>query len=382
MPTDPGTIDAVAKLVEVVFSGMGAVGVGVGIREFLAPWQAKRLTKAKVDVASYAIEEQRLLAQGKVDEAKVQAHGEFDVDKIRLDNARKLEALKAQDRPPAPELPTVARATTPALMAEFVEVVPDPFAVQAAQMRAYQDQRRFANLRAIVALAANDASGQQASADPVDEDWKARWFQYAPDFSNEDLQAVWAKILSGEVKRPGSFSLRCLETVRSLSQAEARTFQSLTRFLVGGRFILRNLIPDGPRASLQTAIELADAGLMTGDMSLMYTPTFVPQKPEPLFLGSDLLVVVNNRREAPVPVQVPAWVLTSVGRELSSIVKQPADRPYVKTLVDNLRGYQGFEVTTTLYISRDEGRAAEPVGSDIFPLDPPAQPEGEESAAT
>jgi len=52
-------------------------------------------------------------------------------------------------------------------------------------------------------------------------DWFVRFFEDAGNISDEKMQEIWAKVLAGEIKQPGSFSLRTLEVLRNLSSDEA-----------------------------------------------------------------------------------------------------------------------------------------------------------------
>lgn len=47
------------------------------------------------------------------------------------------------------------------------------------------------------------------------------------DISNDEMQRLWGYILSNEFRKPGLFSLRTLDSVRNISQAEAQIFEKL-----------------------------------------------------------------------------------------------------------------------------------------------------------
>ena len=66
-----------------------------------------------------------------------------------------------------------------------------------------------------------------ADQDP-DHDWTARFFNYMQDVSSEEMQSLWAKVLAGEIERPGSISIRSLSILRNLDQATAKLFQKLS----------------------------------------------------------------------------------------------------------------------------------------------------------
>lgn len=80
---------------------------------------------------------------------------------------------------------------------------------------------------------AEDDLSQGAESEPdgeVDDDWFARWKEYAGGVSKEQLQLLWGRLLAGELKSPGAFSLRFLDFVRNLSSVEASLIQKLSKF--------------------------------------------------------------------------------------------------------------------------------------------------------
>ena len=89
-----------------------------------------------------------------------------------------------------------------------------------------REAKRQKNLEAITAQAAREIPGS-VSDHPVDKDWVAQFFNHCQDVSNEQMQALWSRLLAGEVAKPGSFSLRTLASTRTLSKHDADLF---TRF--------------------------------------------------------------------------------------------------------------------------------------------------------
>lgn len=89
-----------------------------------------------------------------------------------------------------------------------------------------RDEKRQKNKEAIIKKAA-DEMPEHASDEAVDEDWIAQFFESCQDVSNEQMQSVWARLLAGEVAKPGSFSRRSLALIKVMSKADADLF---TRF--------------------------------------------------------------------------------------------------------------------------------------------------------
>jgi len=94
---------------------------------------------------------------------------------------------------------------------------------------AHLEQIRQANLDNIVKQAALELP-QAVSVEPVSPDWVLRFIGVAQDVCEEQMQQVWARILAGEVAKPGSFSKRTIEFVKTLEKNEAESFTLLSQF--------------------------------------------------------------------------------------------------------------------------------------------------------
>jgi len=74
---------------------------------------------------------------------------------------------------------------------------------------------------------------QPASDDNnIDFDWIMRFFDAVGNISNEELQKLWGKVLAGEVRQPGTCSLRTMDIIRNMSQKEAEIYDKLCKYVV------------------------------------------------------------------------------------------------------------------------------------------------------
>jgi uncharacterized repeat protein (TIGR03899 family) len=56
----------------------------------------------------------------------------------------------------------------------------------------------------------------------TDHDWLSRYIALSEDVSNPTMQDLWAKILAGELTKPGSFSFKALQIFRDMSIYDAK----------------------------------------------------------------------------------------------------------------------------------------------------------------
>jgi len=82
---------------------------------------------------------------------------------------------------------------------------------------------KIRNLQAVME-AAMGVSLTETSEEMVDPDWFYAFSQLAENIYSPAMQTLWGKIFAVEVSKPGSFSLRSLETLKALTQRDAAIF--------------------------------------------------------------------------------------------------------------------------------------------------------------
>jgi hypothetical protein len=292
----------VEKLIEVIERGIGGV---------LRPWQIVRVARAEAE-------------------------------------ASKIRALAEREVAAFPALPAApGDASTPVIEAELVpegQEEPIPLMRRAETRLLYREGQRQLNLENI-ARAAHQNIGDEVSDEPVDDDWVTRFFEYAKDVSAREMQELWGRILAGEVRRPGAFSLRCLDTVRSLSRREAEMFRTICTYVVMGDSIFKAGTPALIVADVRvsTFLALCDAGLMSPGTQIGRTiQTDTPGEFDAGFSYHDLYI--RLRRPNPDPVDFEVFNLTAAGRELFTVAAARPSRAYLSDLVD-LCERRGFRVS-------------------------------------
>ncbi len=98
---------------------------------------------------------------------------------------------------------------------------------------AIKEELRQKNIDSIVKKALSFSRERESSDEPVDPDWMSFFFESAQDTSNENMQYIWAKILSNEVDMPESFSRRSLSAIKLIDPDEAKIFTLLSSCLWG-----------------------------------------------------------------------------------------------------------------------------------------------------
>ena len=189
-------VPGISKLADYAASGIGSVA-----GPMLASWKARREAQARLVAAQGEADAQRILAEGQATTMQIIANAQAN-----------------------------ARATL---------VSPDStvqgqidFGTTVAQRIQFQEEKRQSNIGAVVSLAAAELEGKEVEDQEPDHDWTARFFNDIQDVSTEEAQLLYAKVLAGQVERPGSISIRTLSILRNLDQATAGLFRNFCSLCV------------------------------------------------------------------------------------------------------------------------------------------------------
>ena len=148
--------------------------------------------------------------------------------------------------------------------------------------------------------------------------WTKRYFDYVGSVREEDVLRIWGKILAGEFCKPGSFSLKTLETLHSLDREYAETFYKLGKYVVNIDFLPEEAASiEG--ISYKKLLYLENIGLLMGPTTLSL----------PLFaISNDFYVIQGpscSLREIMASksnkFSFGGWTLSVAGKELHSIME-------------------------------------------------------------
>lgn len=186
------------------------------------------------------------------------------------------------------------------------------------------------------------------SETPVDDDWRTRFFKKAQDVSNDEMQEIWAKVLAGEVSKPGTTSFRTLEVVSNISKLEAETFQIACSLTSGYDRIYKlsgkNAFDNFGLTYSQLMI-LRDAGLVHDNDSLQAVFKIVPGlKGSIIYLGDEQYIIQNKEKGAAVDYRFPQISFTNAGKEICKILKVENNKDYTNALLAEMKT-QKYDLT-------------------------------------
>lgn len=166
---------------------------------------------------------------------------------------------------------------------------------------------------------------ETVSEDPVDPDWRSRFFDKIKSVSHEDMQEVWSKVLAGEVSAPGTYSLRSLELLSNLTHIEAEIFRQFSSFIevdTGFAFLTHGNV--GARGfnsqfNFATILRLQDCGLLMPKENLGVNQ-YLKVGESVGFRYRHGVLILQNKLSRDLKFRLDILSLTASGKELLSLI--------------------------------------------------------------
>ena len=211
----------------------------------------------------------------------------------------------------------------------------------------------------LLALPSSDTQTEpESDAAEVDPDWLNYFDGYAEKATSENVRDLWARVLDGEIRSPGSFCRATLRLLAELDQQMASWFQQETEFRVQGEFILRpeNLTTEQVnRLTFLEQVGLIQHAHPGSGMARTFDAD--PIKYVAALEGDLCLRIETNRS-----VKVEVIPLTRIGREIAKILP-PVDRMAVLKRLGEAVGHEveSMDICRVLSIEQGGARVSDPI---------------------
>lgn len=323
-----------------------------GIGSLLRPWSIRRDGRASTDARR---EEMLVLAQTELDIEAIR-RGEKELDKegnlvsVPLLSHQEQEVISAQLE--APPLMKLLENITHQKMADVLhdEVTISKILLHAEEelLKGGGEEPVKVTILKMLVHAEQELlkGGDEEPKEYVADDWLRRWRDSAKDISSDDLQQLWGKILAGEFRNPGTYSLRTLEFVKSLTQGEAEAIASIGPYTMGCFGVIFNE-PNGfmedKGIDSRKLVELQELGILLNAQPYPYwvSTNESGRFCNVLLVGSKVIFITS-----PVTSQeltFSAFCLTKLGKEMLSLGQFDADEDYVLHVARCIKA-KGFNV--------------------------------------
>lgn len=325
-----GLSEPLTRLIEVISKGVGGIA---------QPYLIKKNADAKaheITVISEALND--VASKNKL--PVVYSDGEIEIWQKPEDKTLVLEATKVDDR--------------------------------AGKRIDYLSRKQQMNVENVTASAAIElANDTTVPPESPTEDWITRFFKYAEDISTDQMQELWGRILAGEIRAPGTYSLRTLDFIRNLTKADANLLEKIGRHAIS--WSGTSFIPGIDKNWLETThgiyagdyLHLAELDVMYPSelaMLLFHDDTI---KKEHFFSGDNILVVERNQIIA--ESQLVGWKFTNTGAELLALINESTELEFLERLGQHLIKRKGKASLATVTARLPDGRVSYNVTRELIP---------------
>jgi uncharacterized protein DUF2806 len=306
-----------------------------GIASLLKPWQMRTEGRAAIDLRR--------------DEMLTLAQAEREVEAIR----RGEKALLPNGEIVALPMPSVQ--TVVQIEAEPPQLA-IPYIAKIAERNAKADDVRKEIALAKAVLHAEDelkTDSESPSDDPLSDDWLLRWRDCAANVSSDDLQSIWGKVLAGEIKSPGRYSLRTLDFLKNLSQQEAETIEKISPFVVSGViFRSKNSVLEDEGINFGYLLAMQELGVLAGvdaqGLQIQLKSSSTTSYEKALFCHGKLLLIKASDPAKVLSLDI--YSVTAIGKQVLRLGTFQPNEKMLLAMADAIKG-MGFQVELGNYVS-------------------------------
>jgi len=201
---------------------------------------------------------------------------------------------------------------------------------------------------------AEDTHGDTQNLKFVSPDWLNYFSSHAEKVSTEDMQDLWAKILAGEIRKPGQFSLSTMRVLSETDSELAKLFTKKINHSLNGVFLHKRPTNGALDMGL---ISLENAGFIKGSDGLGYVNNFTQKYNGgfPLFYKSHMIKV--NCEDSCKKLSLPTLHLTKAGQDIINLVDTiSAVELAQKILAIGIKEINHVEVFLAVEVTKDQWR--------------------------
>lgn len=307
-----------------------------GIGSLASPWQIKREGKAHAEVRR---DEMLMIAQAEVEVAKIKQGKAKCLPDGKLVELNCSGSVASQD--------SQGRIEPTLNLKSFSEKIEQ-------QNKAEEIQQEI-NINKTISLAEEELlrSKQEPSDKDIDSDWLHRWRDHAKTTNNDELRQIWARTLAGEIKAPGSYSLRTLEFIKNLSQEEAQAISKLGKFAIN-RSIFKCPHLETQGINFSFLLQMDDLGIVNGvqggtvsGLEFSFASGKTDKFENNLVNRNQILLIEGE--DPNKKVKLGCYQISKIGSEVLSLGDFSADDVYMKEIGEIIKK-QGFDVKIALWV--------------------------------
>lgn len=240
-----------------------------------------------------------------------------------FEGVRRRAELRGEAREQFIKSQTLQHANSLPTLEQVSQVATQRFIAEEIRKQINREGVIIASVKALQDAPEPIVTDHEQFSEALEEDWINVFASFAEKASSERLQQLWGRILSGEIRKPGSFALSTLRIISELDAEIAATFQELVAHRIDPGFILKPDKLSGEILVKWTTLE--EAGLLQevngtlGYDRVVEDATYDKPKRVLHARAKDYGVVLTFVRSVP-PFRLSVVKITRVGQQISSIL--------------------------------------------------------------
>ena len=202
---------------------------------------------------------------------------------------------------------------SPQIRSEMEQTVTNAISLNARKMI-----REQINLEKVALNALEVNKDDMRPNQPISEDWWHAFQEGAKGFSDDTIQTLWGKLLAGEIKQPGSFSLRTLSVLQTMNSHEANILSLVSKYEIKDIGIAPYFTKDSLHIGNEELDDLVEAGCL---LKLKYDASeFNRAKKFPICLLKYNYALDISVSGKDLPYRSTKYKLSRVGKEITSLL--------------------------------------------------------------
>lgn len=294
-------------------------GIGNLLKPYYEPWKNKKLKLAEIELKRYEMLEMAKI-DNEVDQVKKQSLLSYKTDSETVGN-QSLEQIKD--------------LISEVLDSNLKNTIREEINIARTALLAFQNIENEKDI--------------DLPSENLDEDWLYQWRDYASKVSNEQVQSLWGNVLAGEFKKPGTYSLRTLEFLKTLTKKEAQIIEKFVRysFLSTGIVYLvslnqndflfdQKLFLSKFDLNLVDLVFLEELGIINDISGGGYSMTFKEVNHENSIVHlfqidpTHRMALINNEKKPEVYIRINFYAFTNLGKEIISLINYSTNKDYIE----------------------------------------------------
>lgn len=203
----------------------------------------------------------------------------------------------------------------------------------------HQEAKKQQNIEDITAQAALNLS-DDADVEGLEEDWVSHFFDKCEKVSDEQMQSLWSRLLSGEATKPGTYSKRTVDFISSMDKKDAELFTKFCQFTwmvaepIPLIFDPSNEIYTKQGITFSSLKHLDNIGLISFESMSGYRSTGLPKMAGISYFGEP--TVLELKKEKDNELAIGKVLFTQVGKELVSICQTNKNDEFKKYAIEQI----------------------------------------------